>query len=96
MLNAKKLALSGAIVWSIFSFLFVAFVLITGSGLSFINSMLSSFFDAYRLNWTGAFVVLVAAFIDGFIFFYLLAFIYNLQSKKEEKKPESLYSNNEE
>jgi hypothetical protein len=94
MLNAKKLALSGAIVWSIFSFLFVAFVLLTGSGLGFINSMLSSFFSSYRLNWTGALVVLVAAFIDGFIFFYLLAIIYN-RLNKEDKKIESLYSNEE-
>ncbi len=84
MLNAKNLAFSGGIVWSIFWFLFVAFILLTGSGLCFINSMLSSFFDAYQLNWIGAFIVLVGSFIDGFIFFYLLAIIYNKLNKKIE------------
>lgn len=93
MLNPKNLALSGAIVWSIFSFLFIAFVLITGSGLSFINSMLSSFFDSYRLNWTGAFITLIASFIDGFIFFYLLASIYNFLNKTKKKAVGSLYDN---
>ncbi len=94
MLNAKNLALSGGIVWAIFCFLFVAFVLLTGSGLAFINSMLSSFIDGYRLNWTGAFVALVGAFIDGFIFFYLLAFIYNgLNKKKAIKKVETVVEN---
>ncbi len=84
MLNAKKLAFSGGIVWSIFCFLFVVFILITGSGLEFINSMLSSFIDGYRLNWTGAFVAIIGGFLDGFIFFYLLALIYNALSRKKE------------
>ncbi len=94
MLNAKKLALSGAIVCSVFSFLFIALVLLTGSGLSFINSMLTSFFDNYLLDWTGALVVLFGVFIDAFIFFYLLAFVYNFLNK-EDKKVESLYTNEE-
>ncbi len=94
MLNAKKLALSGAIVWSIFVFLFIIFVLLTGSGLAYINSMLSSFISSYRLNWTGAFVIFFLAFIDAFIFFYLFASIYNFLNK-EEKKVTNLYSNEE-
>ncbi len=85
MLNQKKLALSGAIVWSFFSFLFLAFALLTGAGLSFINSMLSSFFLDYQLNWLGVFLTLIITFIDGFIFFYLLAFIYNSLNKKDKK-----------
>lgn len=83
MLNSKKLALAGGIVWAIFWFLFFVFVLVSGYGLSFINFMLSSFIPAYQLNWIGTFLILIFSFIDGFIFFYLLALIYNALNKKK-------------
>ena len=93
MLNAKNFALAGAIMWSLAWFLFVVFILATGAGEDFINFMLSSFIDGYQLNWTGAFLTLVFCFIDGFIFFYLMAVIYNALSKKT-KKTENTESQN--
>jgi len=93
MLNAKNFALAGAIMWSLAWFLFVVFVLLTGVGLSFINTMMSSFIPDYTLNWLGAFLTLVFCFIDGFIFFYFMAVIYNALSKKT-KKTENTESQN--
>jgi hypothetical protein len=93
MLNAKKLGLAGGIVWALFCFFFVAFILLTGYGEGFINFMLSSFIKGYKLNWLGSLGALIGGFIDGFIFFYLLGFIYNIFSKKKpvEQNNQSLY-----
>lgn len=93
MLNAKKLALAGAIMWSLFSFLFISFILLTGYGEGFMNFMLSSFIKGYQLNWWASLVALVGGFIDGFIFFFFLAYIYNLlnRPKKINQESQSIY-----
>jgi hypothetical protein len=76
MLNARRLGLAGGIIWSISMFICTVLAIYTGYTKEFLNLM-GSIYLGYSISWPGAFIGLVYGFIDAFVGFYLLAWLYN-------------------
>lgn len=76
MLDPKKLGFSGGILWALCMFITTLFAVWVGYGKEFLN-MMGSVYPGYTVTYVGSIVGLVYGFFDGFIGFYLLAWIYN-------------------
>ncbi len=76
MLDAKRLGLAGGILWGIPLFILTIFCLYTGYGEPWLMPW-ESVYPGYGISWVGAFFGLLCGFVDGFVGFYLLAWIYN-------------------
>jgi hypothetical protein len=76
MLNAKRLGVSGGIIWGLCMFICTILALLTGYSVDFLNVM-RSVYPGYSISWGGAIVGLIYGFADGFAGFFLLAWIYN-------------------
>lgn len=75
-MNAKNLGLSGGILCGLSLFIMTVLSLYTGYADQFLG-LISNVYPGYHVSWPGAFLGLLYAFIDSFIFFFLLAWIYN-------------------
>lgn len=76
MLDAKKLGLSGGILGGLFMLVFTLISVFTGyahDGLA----QLSSFYPGYSVSVGGSVVGLIYGFVDGFVWLFLLGWIYN-------------------
>lgn len=76
MLDAKRLGLSGGVLWSLSIFILTILAIYTGYSTQFLN-LIGSVYLGYSISWPGAFIGLVYGFFDGFIGLYLLAWLYN-------------------
>lgn len=76
MLSAKNLGLAGGILWGAVVFVFTFVWLATGYAGEFLVG-LAGVYPGYSLTVGGAFIGGIYGFIDAFIMFYILAWLYN-------------------
>jgi len=76
LLNARKLGLAGGILWGLSMLVITLLCLWTGYGALFLDVM-ENVYPGYSISWGGSIVGLVYGFIDGFVGFFLLAWLYN-------------------
>lgn len=76
MLNAKKLGLSGGILWALCMFISTLLAVWFGYSKEFLQIM-ASIYPGYTVSYVGSIVGLVYGFFDGFIGLFLLAWLYN-------------------
>lgn len=76
MLDPKRLSLAGGIVAGIWFFFLTLFAFFTGYGVMGLT-VLSDLYPGYTISWGGAFVGLIYGFVEGYIFFCVLARLYN-------------------
>ena len=76
MLHPRKLALAGGILWGISLFLTTIVSIYTGYAHMFL-SIFEGVYPWYDISWPGSFSGLICGFIDAFIGFYVLAWLYN-------------------
>jgi len=81
MLNAKALALSAGIVWSLTIFITTIISVATGFGKAFLEAY-GSIHPGYIITVAGAFIGLVYAFICAAVGIYILIWLYNKFEKK--------------
>ena len=76
MLDAKRLGLAGGILGAIFMLVFTLISVGTGYAHEWLGH-LTSLYPGYAVSVGGAIVGLIYGFIDGFVWFYLLAWFSN-------------------
>jgi hypothetical protein len=76
MIDAKRFGLAGGILWGGYMFLATIISLYTGYGETLLNIM-GELYWGYAISWLGAFVGLAYGFVDGFISFYIIGWLYN-------------------
>lgn len=76
MLNCKKLGMAAGILWACIMFLCTVLALYTGYSTEFLN-MMATIYPGYTISLEGAFIGLIYGFMDAFVGFYLLAWLYN-------------------
>lgn len=76
MLHSLKLGVSGGIIWGGSMALCTILALYTGYMTPFLNIM-SSVYPGYDISWMGVFSGFIYGFLDAFVGFYLLAWLYN-------------------
>lgn len=75
-LNAPKLGLSAGILWGL-ALLFSTWVsMYTGWGIFWLSQWID-FYPGYDLTWIGSLIGLLYGFVDGFVCFFLLGWLYN-------------------
>lgn len=75
-LEAKRLGLTGGILWGLMMFIMTLLTASTGYGSDFLGVM-ASLYPGYNLTVSGSVVGLVYGFIDGFACLWLFASVYN-------------------
>lgn len=81
MLDSRRLGLAGGIVGGLLVFLFTLVSLYTGFGTMSLT-MISDLYVGYTITWSGAFIGGMYGFIQAFLYFYVLAAIYNRLGKR--------------
>jgi hypothetical protein len=76
MLHSLKLGVSGGILWGGCMAISTILALYTGYLTPFLNIM-SSVYPGYDISWMGVLSGLIYGFVDAFVGFYLLAWLYN-------------------
>lgn len=77
-LSTKGLALSFGILWGLCIFVMtILAIYLNGYGLAFLDVTAGALYPYYTISWAGAFVGLVAGFIDGAIGGFIIAWVYN-------------------
>ena len=82
-LNAKALGFSVGVIWGIAALLVTAFYLISARtyGKHFLYAI-ASIYPGYTLTPVGALLGLCYGFVDGFLFGWLTAHLYNFFSRE--------------
>ncbi len=76
MMNAKALGLSGGIIWGVALCIITVLSSFTGYGSGFLN-LIAGVYPYYSISLAGAFLGLIYGFVDAFVFFFLLGWLYN-------------------
>lgn len=76
MLDPKRLGLAGGILGGLFMLVFTLISVFTGYAHDGLVHF-SSFYPGYTVTVGGSVVGLIYGFIDGFVWLYLLAWVYN-------------------
>lgn len=76
MLHSVKLGVSGGIIWGVSMFVCTILAIYTGYSADFLNIM-SSIYPGYSISWAGVFIGAIYGFIDAFVGFFLLGWLYN-------------------
>jgi hypothetical protein len=76
MLNAKKLGFAGGILGGLTMLIITFFSITNDYGTAWLELM-KSIYPGYTISEIGCIVGMVYGFIDGFVFFYLLGWIYS-------------------
>lgn len=76
MLDAKKFGLAAGILWGACLFVFTIIAYFTGYAYSWLM-MWSHIYLGYNISLLGSIVGLVYGFFDGFVCFFLFAWLYN-------------------
>jgi len=80
-----KFALVGGSFWGLTLFFLTLISAATGYGTAFLT-LIGGIYPNYQISYTGAFIVLFFAFMDGFIFCYLIAYFSGSRKKVDSKK----------
>ena len=75
-LNVKAAAITLALIWGL-GLLFMTWWLLLWEGPDPEPNFLSKFYLGYRVTWSGSFIGLVWALLDGFVGGAALAWLYN-------------------
>lgn len=78
-INPMTLGIAGGILWGLGLSLMTLVNIMTGYG-DFFLQMVQSIYPGYHASMMGIIVALVYGFIDVFVGFYLLAWLYNKMS----------------
>jgi hypothetical protein len=78
-----KFAIIGGLFWGLTLFFLTLISAATSYGTAFLT-LIGGIYPNYEISYTGAFVVLFFAFMDGFIFCYLIAY-FSAYKKKGKK-----------
>lgn len=76
MLNARRLGLSGGILWAVSMFIMTWASILWDYGTPFLD-LVKSFYIGYEVSPIGSVIGLGYGFLDGFIGLFLLAWLYN-------------------
>lgn len=76
MLKEKNLGVAAGIIWAASMFVCTVLAIYTSYASDFLWIM-KSIYPGFTISWSGAFLGLIYGFVDAFIFFWLLAFVYN-------------------
>lgn len=76
-LHPVSLGVAGGIVWGLGVLILTLVSSATGYASVFLN-MIESVYPGYDITGPGAFLGLIYGFIDGFVWLYLVAWLYNL------------------
>lgn len=82
-LHKTKLGLSGGILLGVALFFITQYSYYTEYGSLFLE-LIADLYPGYTISFWGSFVGFVYAFIDGFCFFFLLAWLYNFLVERGE------------
>lgn len=80
-MNAKNFGLAGGIVWGVSVFVMTLLGLFFDYGLMFL-SLLKDIYPFYSVSPIGSLIGLAMGFLDGFIGFFLLIWVYNFLENK--------------
>ena len=83
MLNAKSLGLAAGVLWGLSVFIMGILGAAIGYGVGFVGA-LGTMYIGYDATIVGSIIWLILGFIDGFIWFYLLAWLYNIFEGKKK------------
>lgn len=75
-LNVVALALAGGLMWGVVLFLFTLTATATGYGREFVD-LVVSVYPGFSISYIGAFIGLIYGFVDAFVGFAVLAWLYN-------------------
>jgi len=76
VLNPKSLGLAGGIIWG-FSLLLMTWLSIWTDYGSLFLSIVNDVYPGYSISFLGSLVGLFWGFLDAFLFFYFLGWLYN-------------------
>ena len=76
MLNAKNLGLAGGLLWGSYMFIFTLANLFTGYG-SMWGALMIDVYPGYEVTLPGSIVGFIWGFLDAFVGFYILGWLYN-------------------
>jgi hypothetical protein len=76
MIDARRLALAGGILWGIGMFVFTILSIYTGYAAVFLN-MIATVYLGYTISWAGSIIGMLYGFVDAFGGLYVLAWLYN-------------------
>lgn len=76
MLDPKRFGLAGGVFWGIALFILTLISFYTGYATHWLGNIVDVY-PGYSINITGSFIGLVYGFIDGFLCFYIIAWLYN-------------------
>lgn len=77
MLHPLRLGLAGGIFFALFMFIFTLLAANTGYAQEYMESMIS-LYPGYGISNEGSIIGLIYGFISGFLFLYILAWLYNM------------------
>jgi len=83
-----KFAVIGGLFWGLTIFFLTLIAAATGYGTAFLT-LIGGIYPSYQISYSGSFIVLFFAFMDGFIFCYLIAFFSGSRKKTINKKDEN-------
>ncbi len=75
-LDALNFGIAGGIIWGVTVFICTLLAIYTGYSETFL-AILQSVYPGYHISLLGSFVGLIYGFLDGFLGFFLLAWLYN-------------------
>ena len=76
MLSPVRLGTAGGILWGLCLFLCTVLSIYTGYGQHWL-AMMADVYPGFTITWMGSIAGLIYGFIDGFLFFFLLGWLYN-------------------
>lgn len=80
-LNPKNFGLAGGILFALCKVIMTSLALFAGYGTEVMN-LIVSLYPGYTISVAGIFLGAIYGFIDGFVAFYVFAWLYNKLEKK--------------
>jgi len=77
MLSPLRLGVAAGIVWGLCIFICTILAMYIGYSIQFLNIM-ADIYPGFTITWWGSLVGLLYGFLDAFVGFFLIAWIYNL------------------
>ena len=81
-LDTMRFGLAGGIIFALFAFILALGSAFAGWGTGVVDS-LASMYVGYKAGFMGGIIGAIWAFVDGFISFYLLAWVYDKLQKEK-------------
>lgn len=84
MLNAKSFGIAAGLVAAVLMFFLTILCMYNGYGKNLFE-FFENIYPGYSISWQGSFIGALHAFIDGFLFFFLTAWLYNFFEQRKCK-----------